>query len=303
MIFGSFQAHLDELERRGAFPGGPGALRVTGCPGACPALLAAALLDRGTQPVVFVAHSPSQAEAALLDIQTGAHVRGARLLPQRETLPFEDSDPHVEITSQRVDAFSALLSGRTRLVVTTARGLVERSPVAVRGEDFSITLREGDTWSRSNLADRLRAMGFESAESVGELGEFAVRGGIVDVFPFGVDRPFRIELWDDSIASIRSFDLLSQRSVERHDAAEILPVSLDPELFEAAHAKWERRCLLELLPDGAVLVDAGEAASGSRHERLWEEVREAWGMTRPADGARPRISSCPRPRRAGGSKR
>lgn len=281
MIFDSFRAHLDGLRTAGLLPDESGPLRVSGCPGAGPALLAAALLNRGSPAVVLVVDSPSLAEAALTDLATGAGMSGARLLPQRETLPFEDSDPHVEITSQRADAFSALLSGRTRLVVTTARGLVERSPVALLGEDFAITLREGDAWSRTVIADRLRRMGFESAESVRELGDFAVRGGIVDVFPFGVDRPFRIELWDDAIASIRSFDLLSQRSVERHETAEILPVSLNPELFDAADAKWERRCLLELLPDGAIVVEAGGAASGRKRERLWDEIREAWGDDAP----------------------
>ncbi|MBK5098204.1 MAG: DEAD/DEAH box helicase, partial [Gemmatimonadetes bacterium] len=281
MIFDSFTAHLNALEAGEQLPEGIGPLRVTGCPGAGPALLAAALLERGHPAVVLVVDSPSLAEAALADLATGAGMSDARLLPQRETLPFEDSDPHVEITSQRADAFSALLSGRTRLVVTTARGLVERSPVAIRGEDFAITLREGDLWSRTVIADRLGRMGFESAESVRELGEFAVRGGIVDVFPFGVDRPFRIELWDDAIASIRSFDLLSQRSVERHESAEVLPVSLSPQLFDAVEAKWERRCLLELLPDGALVVEAGGAASGRRSERLWDEVREAWGDDAP----------------------
>lgn len=281
MIFDSFRACLDRLESAQALFDGARTVRVTGCPGAAPGLLAAALMDRGRRPVVFVTDSPSEAEAALTDIRTGAEVDNVRLLPQRETLPFEDSDPHVEITSQRADAFSALLSGRTQLIVTTARGLVERSPVAVRGDDFSIRLREGDVWSRADLADRLRAMGFESSASVNELGEFAVRGGIVDVFPFGVDRPYRIELWDDSIASIRSFDLLSQRSVDRRDTAEILPVSLDPGLFEAADVKWGRRCLLELLPDGAVVVETGNAGSGRRRDRLWNEVREAWGDEPP----------------------
>jgi transcription-repair coupling factor (superfamily II helicase) len=281
VIFDSFRIHLKSLEATGKLPPESRPLHVQGCPGAGPALLAAALLDRGSPPVVLVVDSPSLAEAALTDLVTGTGMSDACLLPQRETLPFEDSDPHVEITSQRAAAFSALLSGRTRLVVTTARGLVERSPVAVQGEEFAVSLREGDTWSRSVLAERLRRMGFSSAESVQELGEFAVRGGIVDVFPFGVDRPFRIELWDDAIASIRSFDLLSQRSVARHEEATILPVSLNSELFEAVDAKWERRCLLELLPEGASVVEVGDSGSGRRRERLWDEVREAWGDDAP----------------------
>jgi transcription-repair coupling factor (superfamily II helicase) len=254
---------------------------VTGCPGSAPALLAAALERSIASPLVLVLDSPSLAEAALIDLETGAGITDARLLPQRETLPFEDSDPHVEITSQRVDALSALLSGRSDLLVTTARALAERSPVATAGAEFSLVLRQGDAWSRSRLAERLERMGFERSESVQELGDFAVRGGIVDVFPFGRDLPIRVELWDDEIASIRSFDLLSQRSVERHADAEVLPVSLEPELFEGTGVNWERRCLLELLPEGATLVEVGASGSDARRTRLWEDVCEAWGTDAP----------------------
>jgi transcription-repair coupling factor (superfamily II helicase) len=280
-MLGNFVTLLRSLGEVDPRPAPGDSLRVTGCPGAAPALLAAALQRSTASPVVLVLDSPSLAEAALLDLETGAGIGDARLLPQRETLPFEDADPHVEITSQRVDAFSALLSGRSDLIVTTARALVERSPVATEGGDFSIVLRQGDAWSRSRLAERLEQMGFERSESVQDLGDFAVRGGIVDLFPFGRELPIRIELWDDAISSIRSFDLLSQRSVERCDAAEVLPVSLDRELFERTGVSWERRCLLELLPSGATIVEVGTAGSAARRTRLWEDVREAWGSDAP----------------------
>ncbi|MEJ2546321.1 MAG: transcription-repair coupling factor [Gemmatimonadota bacterium] len=281
MILRNVSALLAERAITGRLPASGGSLHVTGCPGAAPSLLAGSLALSTDAPLVLVLDTPSLAEAALVDLDTGAGIRDVRLLPQRETLPFEDADPHVEITSQRVDAFSALLSGKTRLLVTTARGLVERSPVAVRGEEFSLVLRKGERWTRGKLAERLRRMGFEASDSVQELGDFAVRGGIVDLFPFGRDLPVRVELWDDEIASIRSFDLLSQRSVERHERAEILPVSLDPAQFEDAGVTWERRCLLELLPEGSFVVEVGSSSSNARRLRLWNDVRDAWGTDAP----------------------
>ena len=281
MILPSFSALLRSLGEFDPRPTPGESIVVMGCPGSAPALLAAALERSIASPLVLVLDSPSLAEAALIDLETGAGITDARLLPQRETLPFEDSDPHVEITSQRVDALSALLSGRSDLLVTTARALAERSPVATAGAEFSLVLRQGDAWSRSRLAERLERMGFERSESVQELGDFAVRGGIVDVFPFGRDLPIRVELWDDEIASIRSFDLLSQRSVERHADAEVLPVTLEPELFEGTGVNWQRRCLLELLPEGATLVEVGASGSDARRTRLWEDVCEAWGTDAP----------------------
>ncbi|MCL7927656.1 MAG: transcription-repair coupling factor [marine benthic group bacterium] len=281
MISSSLAALLAELEFDGLLPHPGESLRVTGCPGAAPSLLAASLARSSGVPLVLVHDTPSLAESAMADLVTGAGIDDARLLPQRETLPFEFADPHVEITSQRVDAFSALLAGKTRLLVTTARGLVERSPVAVRGEDFSLFLRQGEKWSRAQLAERLSRMGFTASDSVQELGDFAVRGGIVDLFPFGSDLPIRVELWDDEIASIRSFDLLSQRSVERHEDAEVLPVSLDPGQFEEMGVTWERRCLLELLPEDSIVVEVGDSGSDARRLRLWKDVRDAWGTDAP----------------------
>jgi len=280
VILESLRDRLAHLERTGAFPEAPGPLRVTGCPGAAPALLAGLFAEGRATAVALVVPSPSEAEGAAADL-AAAGVSDVRLLPQREALPFEEGDPHVEITSRTADALSALLSGRTRLVVTTPRGLVERNPVAEGGGDFALHLRTGDEVTRDGLAERLAAMGFSLAPSVQELGDYAVRGGIVDVFPFGPDLPLRIELWDDRIASIRGFDLLTQRSVERIGQAEILPVALSTGLFESADRPVERRALVELLPYGSLVVEVGDAAEPGRRERLWADVREAWGDDAP----------------------
>ncbi|MFQ5530624.1 MAG: DEAD/DEAH box helicase, partial [Gemmatimonadota bacterium] len=116
-----------------------------------------------------------------------------------------------------------------------------------------------------------------------ELGDFVVRGGILDVFPFGHDDPLRIEFWDDEVASLRRFDLLTQRSIGQLSDLEILPVALDPALADSDGA-WERRCLLELLPDAAVVLEGVHADTGRAGTRLWREVSEAWGE-RPNDGS------------------
>ena len=198
----------------------------------------------------------------------------ARYLPQRESLPYDDADPHVEISSRRAEALSALLEGEAGILVTTSRGLVERSPVSAGG-GFGMTVTVGDRLDRANLAARLETMGFEASTGVRELGDYVVRGGIVDVFPFGADEPLRIELWDDRVESLRRFDLLSQRSTDRLGEAVILPVVLTPEMFEAAGTASERRSLLELLPEHTLLLLEGAAAGDSRRTRLWEEIRQA----------------------------
>jgi transcription-repair coupling factor (superfamily II helicase) len=178
----------------------------------------------------------------------------------------------VEISAQRVDALQGLLSGRARILVTTPRALIERSPIPVGGGDsLALDVEVGDTCGLSELAERLEQMGFERTDTVREVGDFAVRGGIVDAFPFGHPAPVRIELWGDDVESIRRFDALSQRSSEPESAVEILPISLRVD----RNAETERRSLLELLPPASVLVCLDAVGIGPAQRRLWEEVREA----------------------------
>ena len=243
-------------------------------PGAGPSLLAATLESDTEAFVVLVADTPGEAELLYADLETLEVSERSRYLPQRETLPYEEADPHVEISSRRAEAISALLDGKARLVVTTSRGLVERAPVSPEGE-FGITLTVGDRITRGDLAERLATMGFERTTGVRELGEYVVRGGIVDVFPFGADEPLRFELWDDRVESLRRFDLITQRSTERLPDAAILPITLSHELFRADGRESEHRSLLELLPDDAWLLFRREACDDVRRRRLWEEIRQA----------------------------
>jgi len=281
VIYDSFRARLHRLGIGRLLPASGSVSSVVAPPGAGTALLAAALRDAGDRAVALVLPDPDRAETVFFDLEALGTAGRSRYLPQRETLPFENADPHVEISSRRADAFASLLSGKADLIVTTARGLVERSPVT-RGRGFGVTLRTGETLRREQLGDRLEQMGFVRASSVQELGDFVVRGGIVDVFPFGHDDPLRIEFWDEQIASLRHFDLLTQRSIDTLERAEILPIRLD-EGGGLGGAPAERRSLLELLPGTTLLIGA-EAELDAAARRLWTEVDEAWGP-RPEDGS------------------
>ena len=273
MIRESFQSLLRERQDvRWPAPGQR--VSVKGLPGAGPSLLTATLHGGTGRHVVLVADTPGDADLRFADLETLGSSDIARYLPQRETLPYEEADPHVEISSRRADAISALLEGDARILVTTSRGLVERSPVSTTG-GFGLTITVGERLSRADLVERLDSMGFEVTTGVRELGDYVVRGGIIDVFPFGADEPLRIELWDDRVESLRRFDLLSQRSTVKLEEATVLPVALSPELFEEAGTSAERRCLLELLPEETLLLFEGAACEEPRRAQLWEEIRQA----------------------------
>lgn len=267
----------EALSRRGA------RAFVQPLPGAGPAALALALDDLAIgAPVVLVAETPERADALHEDLRTlGAG--GARCYPQREALPYEDSDPHVEIEAQRVEAMGALLSGRCRILTTTARALAERAPIPVGpGTSLALTVRRGAAHPLAELGRRLEEMGFDRTHTVREVGDYAIRGGIVDLFPFGHPAPLRIELWGDEVESVRRFDALTQRSTEPLESVDVLPVALRSS--ETA-GDVERRALVETLPPTALALILDPEGGVRARARLWDEVRDA--RKRVGAGAEP----------------
>ncbi len=212
---------------RGALPARGGTLEIGGLAGSAPALLAAALAAAEPNRLwVVVAPGPMEAEAAEADLQALTDPALVALYPQRETLPYEAAEHHVEVSGLRVEALEALLAGRARLLVTTARALQERAEIPAGLAELRLTISVREELRPDALAERLEDMGFERAAMVEGVGEFAQRGGIIDVFGFGAPGPVRIEFWGDEVASIRPFDILDQRSTGELDRVDVLPVDL-----------------------------------------------------------------------------
>lgn len=245
-------------------------LRIEGLPGAAPSLLAAALAASVPNRVwVVVAAGPNEAEAAESDLQALLGEGAAVLYPQRETLPYEAAEHHFEVSGLRVEALESLLSGRAHLLVTTVRALQERAEIPTGLADLRLTISVGDNIRPHELGERLASMGFEKSPLVEAVGEFALRGGIVDLFGFGAPDPIRVEFWGDEIASIRHFDILNQRSTQELQRADILPVDLRPVISEAEHV---RRSLLNVLSRDAVLVQLEGATPEDDFDRTWKQV-------------------------------
>ena len=250
----------------------PGAtLAVGGACGSARTALVAALHRRTSWVLVVVAPDPAAAAAAEADLETLLGETASALYPQREALPYESAEPHLEIGGLRVEAVEALFSGRARLFVTTLRALQERAPVPDRLARLRLTLGVGQEHGFTALVTALEERGFEREPLVEEVGQFAVRGGLLDLFSFGSPEPIRVEFWGDQISSIRSFDILDQRSTSELAEAHILPVDFrsggdsDPGLVVS-------RSLLDLLPREAVLVRLGELAWDPALRRTWEQV-------------------------------
>src|SRR5690606_25051284 len=217
-------AFADTLER---LPAPAARLTLDNLRGSAPSLLIAALATERPQRVwVVVAANPQDAEAVDADLRSIAGADITALFPQRETLPYEAAEHHFEVSGLRVETLEALFAGRARIIVTTARALQELADIPAGLADLRMTLAVGDTTRLTDLTERLDDMGFDRAAMVEAVGEYSVRGGILDLFGFGAPEPVRVEFWGDEIVSIRQFDILDQRSSGDLRSVDILPVDL-----------------------------------------------------------------------------
>ncbi|MDP9349092.1 MAG: hypothetical protein M3P24_08130, partial [Gemmatimonadota bacterium] len=277
LLIDAFRSAPTFRELAASLPMPGGAAVLEGLAGSAPTLLLGALHRVRPERIwVLVASTPDAAEQVASDLEALLGEGAVFLYPQRESLPYEEGEPHVEIGGARVEALEALLGGRAALLVTTARAVQELSPAVEGLADLRLELRVGEEIRLGELSGRLEEMGFERVSTVEEVGQFALRGGIVDVFGFGTPEPARIEFWGDRIESIRHFDLLSQLSVQPVESVHLLPVDLRPAAQRAPRPApgpdAPRRSLLDYLPPHAVLVHVEGGATRAEAERTWAEV-------------------------------
>ena len=148
------------------------------------------------------------------------------LYPARDLL-FYSSDIHGNLlTRQRMQVFKHLLEDEGGVVVTTVDGLMDHLLPLSRIKESCLNIMVGQTLDMEEIKHLLTGMGYERMGQVDGMGQFSVRGGILDVFPLTEEVPVRIELWGDEVDSIRSFDAESQRSIQQMDEVTIYPAEL-----------------------------------------------------------------------------
>ena len=166
------------------------------------------------------------------------------VLPDWETLPYDALSPHQDIVSERLATLHAMPGASGGTLVATVATLMGR--VAPRGfvEGNSLRLAEGDRLDLEVERRRLDLGGYRCVSQVMEHGEFAVRGSLLDLFPTGAERPYRIDLFDADVETIRTFDPETQRSIDRVESIRVLPARefpLDPEAIGRFRAAWRVR--------------------------------------------------------------
>ncbi|HYY70048.1 MAG TPA: CarD family transcriptional regulator, partial [Terriglobales bacterium] len=246
--------HLHPSKPKAGMPGtleagseaGAGRICVSGLTPAAKSLYIAVLARMASRPLLVLVRDNRAAEEMLPVIEafcqlTGGPAPGSVVkLPCYDVLPFENLSPHPEIQEERATALWKIATGAASIVITPACAALMRMREAGFYADLARVLRRGETVDVDRLIEHLKAVGYASVDVVEMPGQFALRGGILDVYSPEMDRPVRIEFFGDEVESMRKFDPASQRSSNPVEEAVLLPLAETPvtdEILGAIHAR------------------------------------------------------------------
>ncbi len=250
------------------------------------------------------------------------------VFPDWETLPYDNFSPHQDIISERLNTLYRLPGMTQGILIVPMPTLMHRLAPTEYIAGSSLVLQEGQTLDVDRFRINLQRNGYINVETVYEHGEFALRGSLVDVYPMGSELPFRIDLLDDEIDSLRTFEPESQRTVARVEGINLLPAREYP-LEQAAVRRFQmnwydsfdvdhdlcptyvdvsagrspggceyylplffEQCatLFDYLPDNSAIITTGDHHGAAQH--FWEEANtrfEEYGI----DPRRPLLAAAP----------
>ncbi len=297
---------------------GAGRVSVSGLTPTAKAMFLPLLQHAAGHPLIVVVSDNRVAEELLPIIQgfcelTGAcAAEGVIYFPARDLLPYQNLSPHPEIQEARATALWKMATGAASIVLAPATAASMRFRAPEYYSELARIVRRGDTIDPEQLVQHLNTVGYTGADVVEMPGEYALRGGIFDVYPPEADRPLRIEFFGDEVESIRKFEPATQRSSTQADEALLLPLVETPvneELLGAIHVRlsgkriegseevieeavrsgginvfpgWEfyapvagaDRTFFDLLPNAAVVIDEPSAVRREL-DHFWERLEEA----------------------------
>ncbi|RUL66379.1 transcription-repair coupling factor [Dyella dinghuensis] len=204
--------------------------------GSARALLVAEAAKSHPGLLVVVTRDTQRAHALEDELRLFAGTLPVLHFPDWETLPYDVFSPHPEIVSQRVATLYQLPSVKRGVLVVSAATLMQRIAPRTHITGSGLMLSKGQKLDLAVEQRRLEASGYRHVPQVAEPGDFAVRGALIDIFPMGAPEPYRIELFDDEVESIRSFDPETQRSQQQVEKVELLPAREFPVTDDAAKA-------------------------------------------------------------------
>lgn len=210
--------------------------------GASGSLALAEAAQQANRPLIILTPDTRAADRLEAELRYFLSADGLPVMqfPDWETLPYDIFSPHQDIISQRLATLARLPNLTRGVLVLAIPTLMQRLLPRTWLEGSSLQLRVGDKLNSDELRRRLEAAGYVCVTQVMEHGEFAVRGSLLDLFPMGSERPYRIDLFDDEIETLRSFDPETQLSLEKFTAMDLLPAREFP-LDETAIRDFRQR--------------------------------------------------------------
>ncbi len=181
-------------------------------------------LSKKKKSVVLIVQSPKEVEIVLGDLKQWLPDEQVHYFPSLNLEPYEWRLPFGHIIEQRLSSFHYFLGGNHGVWVTSLTGFLQKLPDPRLIKREIITLSKGQEISFEDLKESLIHLGFSEEAMVEDMGQYSIRGGIMDIYPYLMDNPVRIELWGDEIESIREFDIFSQRSKTETQSIDILPI-------------------------------------------------------------------------------
>ncbi len=171
---------------------------------------------------IFITYNDIQARRVYDDFSFFAG-DNAVLFTSREIMLYDVEAKSYEAVFQRIGVLDRLCSGEFGFVVTSAEALVQKLVSPEMFKTSILNYSVGERIDLDNISSMLISMGYERVVSVEGMGQFTIRGGIIDIFPVNSENAIRVELFDDEIDSIRYFDILTQRSIDKVDSLRIIP--------------------------------------------------------------------------------
>ena len=295
MILPFVREVLAELEQPTAFDRvrrhlaqGIGRRRVSGLTATARAMYIPLFARAAKYPVIVVVPDNKAAEALEISLRAGCELTGAidpkRVvrLPAHDVLPFENLSPHPDIQEQRAAVLWKFVSGAVSIVIAPVEALALRLFSKNYYAGLALRLERGEELDIEMVVEHLASVGYQQVDLVEMPGQFARRGGILDVYSPEADRPVRVDFFGDEIESIRKFDPETQRSATGMEDALLLPLTETPateKLLAAVHARLSRQRITE---DEA---DEDSSALAGMLEVQGVTVFPGWEFFAAVDGA------------------
>src|SRR5690625_548205 len=249
----------------------PSNIAMEGLVGSATSFVAAALYEKTKQPLLLILEDNEEAAYFFNDLENILKNEAVYFFPASHNRPYQIEVVDNANVLMRAETVQAIQNTKESfIIVSHAEALFEKVSTRKELKKHTIAIEKGQNLSLSSLNEKLFSYHFHHTDFVTEPGEFSVRGGILDVFSFSHDQPYRIEFFGDEVDSIRTFDIESQLSIETVEAIQIIP--------DLAHGNTQtsRQSILDFLPKESAILLSKQENIVATIDKLYEKAESIY---------------------------